>query len=150
MESHVLCQRIEVCFSSGGHFQPRWADIIVSSATTRDLCLNSIVLSYHPMTCIQTAIDTSWDLLDTSRIAWVRPADTYMHWWTGSSLVQVMAWHRTGAKPLPGPMMTYRQLDLWEQISIKFLSKYTIFHWRKCIWKCRLWNACHLVSTSIY
>ena len=31
--------------------------------------------------------------------------------WTGSSLVEVMAWHLFGAKPLPEPMMTYCQLD---------------------------------------
>ena len=30
---------------------------------------------------------------------------------TGSSLVQVMAWHRTGDKPLPGPMLIHCQFN---------------------------------------
>ena len=39
-----------------------------------------------------------------------------MRWWTGSALIQVMAWRRTGAKPLPEPMLTYCQFDPWEQL----------------------------------
>ena len=31
----------------------------------------------------------------------------YMHQWTGSTLVQIMAWHLFGAKPLPEPRLTY-------------------------------------------
>ena len=31
----------------------------------------------------------------------------YMCQWIGSTLVQVMAWRRTGAKPLPTPMLIY-------------------------------------------
>ena len=45
----------------------------------------------------------------------------YMHSWTGSTLVQVMAWRRTGAQPLPEPMQTC-QLDPQEQISVKSKS----------------------------
>ena len=40
----------------------------------------------------------------------------YMHQWTGSALVQVMACHLLGAKPLPEPMVSYCQLDFWEYI----------------------------------
>ena len=36
--------------------------------------------------------------------------------WTGSSLVQVMACHLFGAKPLPERMLAYYQLDPWEQL----------------------------------
>ena len=46
-----------------------------------------------------------------------------MHQWTGSALVQVMACHLFGAKPLPEPMLVYWQLDSWEQISVEFEFK---------------------------
>ena len=39
-----------------------------------------------------------------------------------------------GAKPLPEPMLTYYQLDSWEQISVKFDLEFSLFHSRKCIW----------------
>ena len=61
-----------------------------------------------------------------------------VHQWTGSALVQVMSCHLFGAKPLPEPMLTYCQLDSWEQISVKFESEFHHFHSRKCIWNCRL------------
>ena len=34
-----------------------------------------------------------------------------------------MAWRRTGAKPLPEPILAYCQLDSWEQISMTFESQ---------------------------
>ena len=43
-------------------------------------------------------------------LQWVnsfRPGEPYMHQWTVSSLVQVMAWWRTGDKPLLEPMITH-------------------------------------------
>ena len=66
------------------------------------------------------------------------PSAAYMHQWTGSSLVQVMACRLFGAKPLPEPIPAYCQLDSWKQISVKFESELYHFHSRKCIWKCRL------------
>ena len=42
---------------------------------------------------------------------------TSVNW---SSLVQVIACHLFGAKPLPEPMLAYCQVDSWEQISVKF------------------------------
>ena len=51
-----------------------------------------------------------------------------------------MACRLFGAKPLLEPMLAYCQLDPWEQISVKFESKYKTFHSEECIWKCRLWN----------
>ena len=35
------------------------------------------------------------------------PGAAYMHQWTGSALVQIMAWCLFGTKPLPEPMLTY-------------------------------------------
>ena len=51
------------------------------------------------------------------------PSAGYMRKWNGSALLQVMACCLFGAKPLPEPMMTHCQLDPWEQISVKFVSK---------------------------
>ena len=39
-----------------------------------------------------------------------------------------------GTKPLPEPMLTYCQLDSWEQISVKFEAEFYHFQSRKCIW----------------
>ena len=64
------------------------------------------------------------------------PSAAYMCRWTGSSLVHAMACRLFGAKPLPEPMLTYCQLDP----SMKFESKYKIFHSWKFIWKCCLPN----------
>ena len=48
----------------------------------------------------------------------------YIRQLTKSALVQEMACRLFGAKPLPEPMLAYRQLDSWEQISVKFLSEF--------------------------
>ena len=39
------------------------------------------------------------------------PHATLMHQWTGSALIQVMAYRLFGAKPLPEPVLTYCELD---------------------------------------
>ena len=73
------------------------------------------------------------------------PSGAYMHQWTGWALVQIMACRLFGTKPLPEPMMTYCQLDSWEQISVKSESELYHFHSIKCIWKCCLpywWPFC--------
>ena len=71
------------------------------------------------------------------------PGVAYMRQWTLSTLVQVMARHLFGAKPLPEPMLPYCQLDPWEQTSVKFESRYNTFHSWKCTWKCRLRKGGH-------
>ena len=67
------------------------------------------------------------------------PSAAYMRRWTGSALFQVMACRLFDAKPLPEPMLTYRQLDLQEQTSGTFESQYQTFHSWKCI--------CEIVTT---
>ena len=57
-----------------------------------------------------------------------------MRQWTGSALVQVMAWRHFGIKPLPEAMLTYCQFDPQEQTSVKYQSKFKYFLWRKCVW----------------
>ena len=62
----------------------------------------------------------------------LRLRDAYMRRWTRSSLVQIMACRLLGAKPLSEPMLTYSQLGLKEQNSVKYQSKWEHFHSRKC------------------
>ena len=45
-----------------------------------------------------------------------------------STLVQAMAWHQFGAKPLLEPMVTYCYLDSYEQTLVKEKAKYNDFH----------------------
>ena len=70
----------------------------------------------------------------------LRLSDTYMYMrhQPRPSLVQIMACHLFGAKPLSEPMLYYCQLDSLEQTSVKLYSKFKHFHSRKCIWKCCL------------
>ena len=78
----------------------------------------------------------------------ISPSAAYMHRWTGSTLVQVMACRLFGTKPLPEPMQTLCQLDPQEQTSVKFESKCKIFHWWYCIWNGRQRNGDHIVSLT--
>ena len=48
-------------------------------------------------------------------------------------LVQIMAWHRSGDKPLSGPMLVCLPTQSW--------AKFMHFYSRKCIWN--LWNGGH-------
>ena len=47
----------------------------------------------------------------THRLNSSPPIAAYMRQWTGTALIQVMAWRRAGDKPLPEPMLIYCQLD---------------------------------------
>ena len=69
-----------------------------------------------------------------------------MRQWIGSALVKIMAWRRIGDKQLSEPMLGYRQLEPYEQTSVKLQSKYKTFYSRKCIWKCRLQNGGYVVQ----
>ena len=73
-------------------------------------------------------------------------------WRIYASINQAIIDSDTGfsAKPLSEPMLDYCQLDHWKQISVIFGSKYNTWHWRKCIWKCRLKSAGQLFAASMY
>ena len=77
------------------------------------------------------------------------PGAAYMRQWTGSALVQIMACRLVGAKPLPGPMLEYCQLDPCEQTSVNFESKYKTFHSCKSIWQYRLRNGDYFVQRKV-
>ena len=55
------------------------------------------------------------------------PSAAYMCQWTGSSLVQVMAWRLFAAKPFYEPMLPYCRLDSGKHISGKFELKFYLF-----------------------
>ena len=66
------------------------------------------------------------------------PSAAYMREWIGSALVQIMACHLFGAKPLPEPMLTYCQLDSWEQKFSEIWIRTLSFSFRKMHLKCCL------------
>ena len=70
------------------------------------------------------------------------PSAAYIRQWIGSALVQIMACHLTGGKPLSEPMLTYCQWDPEEQTSVKFECKYKTFH----SWKCTLNVVCEMAA----
>ena len=94
-------------------------------------------------------------LLWSSHVCWIgivnslRPSDAYMHPQTTSSLVQIMACHLFGAKPLSELMMVYCQLDPKEPISMKFYLKIKSFQSTKYMWKCCLQNGSHFMLASM-
>ena len=55
-----------------------------------------------------------------------------------------MARRLIGAEPLSEPMLEYCRLDPQEQTSMKFKSKYKIFHSWKCIWN--VWEMAAILS----
>ena len=76
------------------------------------------------------------------------PGDAYMRYWTGSSLVHVMACRLFGAKPLPEPMMAYCQLGPTEQRNLYrteniFIDE-IVFENAVCL------SGAHLVPASTY
>ena len=60
-----------------------------------------------------------------------------------------MACRLFAAKPLSESMPTYCQLDPWEQISVKFVSKSNNINCRNFSWKCHLESGGHFVSASM-
>ena len=53
------------------------------------------------------------------------PDGVYISQWTGSALLQLLAWYLLGGKPLPEPMMSYFQLYSLEQtLKKKFNQKH--------------------------
>ena len=65
------------------------------------------------------------------------------------SLVKKMTCRPFSAMPLSEPSLDYCCLDAWEQISIKYVSKYNNFHIRKRVLKYRLHTNDHFVSDSM-
>ena len=75
----------------------------------------------------------------SQRINSVRPGNAYICHWNDSSFVQLMGWHLFGYTLLAEIILTYCQLDTFEQISVEFGSKNEKnLHTRKWTLKCHL------------
>ena len=58
----------------------------------------------------------------------LRPGDSYMRQWTGSSLVQIMACCLFGAMTLSKPILAFCQLEFREPISVKLSNNAIAIH----------------------
>ena len=65
------------------------------------------------------------------------------------SIAQVVACLLFNTNLLPGPTLTYCQLNPYEHTSVKFKSKYKSFNSWKCIWDCCLWNGSHFFQGGV-
>ena len=99
---------------------------------------------YHVCTCVWVGIYWVRHILALllCDAGWVNsspPSAAYMRQWTGSALVRVIACRLFGAKPLPEPMLTYCQLDPWEQTSVNRLAifRHTSSWLLQCQWSNR-------------
>ena len=102
-------------------------------------------LSDPLMVIVVTHICVTWP-------QWVKSLgqrDAYMHYQPWPSLVQIMAFHMFGTKPLSEPMLYHCQVNPSEQTSVKMYSKLKHFHSTKCIWKYRLEYVGHFVVASM-
>ena len=82
------------------------------------------------------------------RPQWVNsspPSAAYMHRWTGSALVQIMACLLDGAKPLSEPMLIYCQLDPGNLFQWNFIWNSNIFS-QENAFECHLRNGGHFVQ----
>ena len=79
---------------------------------------------------------------------WPTYCDAIWHHVSWSSLVHVVACRLFGATSISEPTLACCKLDHWEQISVKFDSKYHNFHTSKCIWQYRLQNVGHFLPAS--
>ena len=106
------------------------------------LCLWTKVTQYP---CRDRSIDVNNDNSSSSFIMYIIFCVSMNSLWPSyalcqkclPSLVHVMACRLFGARPLFEPMLTYSQLDYWEQTSGKIL-KYNNYNSAKYTRKCRL------------
>ena len=83
--------------------------------------------------------------VQASHVNSLRQSYAYMRHQPSLSLVQIMACHLFGTKPLSEPMLFCCQLNPWEQTSAQLYLKFKHFHSRKYIWTCHLqvwWPFC--------
>ena len=84
------------------------------------------------------------------------PSAAYMHQLTGPILVQVMAWHRIGAKPLPEPMLIVFSIGPLESNFSEIQIRIQNFSFMKMHLKissakwCLLWPGAMLSQDNVY
>ena len=101
--------------------------------TNQSLFSNRISIGYHD---VKNMAMGSQQAILLTRKGWLTKLCQY----TRPLLVQKIACHLFGAKPLSEPNLTYYQLDPWEHTSLKFLSKQNNFHSRKFILLSAKWH----------
>ena len=96
---------------------------------------------YVSIKCLLTlSVYTAYlDMLNGA--GWHKNADFHMHLQTRPSLVQIMACHLFGTKPLSEPMPTYYRLASCDQISVTFQSKYMYNSFYKRKWNLKILSA---------
>ena len=104
-------------FSHGNHFQSPssvydlWlllSPFITWTNVDCWLIISEFLWHFHEGNCTGNGQDICpWYEFENFSFNSSRPSDAYMCRWTGSSLVQIMACHLFGAKPLSEPMLEY-------------------------------------------
>ena len=123
----ALVQIIACCWTGDKPLsEPWWPNLIMHICVTWPQWVNEAQ--------VPSKVSSWWSVNSSP------PRATYLRRWTGSALVQIMAWRQISNRPLSEPMLIYCQLESWEQISVKFESEFYHFHSRKCIRKCHLPN----------
>ena len=117
----TLDQVMAWCRQATSHYLNQcWPRSLPPYGVTRPQCVNWLrlvmymnwVINFQVMAWCQLSAKPSSESGNFKIFnSFIKPDDAYMHLWTGSSLVQVMAWNQTGAKLLPEPMLTSCQLD---------------------------------------
>ena len=132
-----LVQEVAWCRQTPSHFLNRWWP---SGYLTNGVAKQSWVGGKLGTKLIRCLISISKRRLRKKRLIcyciMVSILICYSRQWTGSALVNAVDYCLFSNKPLLQSMLTYYHLDLNKaQTSMKFESKYEIFHWIKCIWK---------------
>ena len=114
---------------------------IIPNKLTGKLWLLRNNAPYSPLSCLANT-DPRWIIypLLTADFNSPPPSATYMHQWTGSTFIQIMACRLFGADTLSKQMLGFCQLDSWERNSESFESELYHFYWRKYSSKCHLPN----------
>ena len=87
-------------------------------------------LDWHPSNHISFLENIQMrELHHTSKVTFTVTPITVAYMPIGSSVIQVMAWHLFGGKPLPEPIVTYCHMNHRKSASLKFESKYTLDMW---------------------
>ena len=95
------------------------------------------VASVYASRIITITVDSLW------------PSDAIIRHITWSSLVWETTCQFLSSKPLPESFLNYCPLDSEEKTPINLKTYHKTFYSTKYIWKCRLQNVGHFVSTSM-
>ena len=128
---------IEISLNQSCSWGFNWHLVIIGSG-------NGLVHNSYKSHYLHQWWSNSLTYISITRLQWVNSGCvTHMCESNGPSLVQTRACPLFGTKALSEPVLAYHQLESWEQTSLKSISKYNNFHWRKLAWKYNLQNGNH-------